>query len=124
MMEESVSFNSERFEADPELSIRKPSLLVRLHHALSGVRGTGTNHAPRPAIANPNQQDASTESSSRDGERSDRVAFQHALSQLSKATPLEKRIEVLEELSGLIIRYISSVIVFGLRDSLEAFTVT
>lgn len=98
-----TNFNSDTYEADSDQTIKKPSLLVRLHHALSGVRGT-SNQPTRPALASPNQHDAATASSSRDGERSDRVVFQKVLSQLSKAAPLSERIDVLEELSDLVTR--------------------
>jgi ribosomal protein S19E (S16A) len=88
------------FELDPDTEIRKPSILDRLHLALSGVRGTSAVHAGgRAPLAS--TQDGGMHSKQTDA---DRAIFKNVLQQLEKTQPVAQRLAILHELSELVTR--------------------
>ncbi len=83
-------------------SAKKPSILVRLHQALSGVRGTSSPQiGSRTHLANSNAHEGGIAPNSKDG---DRAVFQTVLQKLSKSQPVADRLVILDELSDLVTR--------------------
>ena len=98
------STQHEHYECDSEQSFKKPSLLVRLHHALSAVRGGARGPAQqgaRPALSNVSQHDEGAAPIAR--KEDDHVVFRNVLMQLQSSTR-EERLEILEGLPELITR--------------------
>ncbi len=84
-----------------QLGHQKPSILVRLHQALSGVRGTISSHAgSRSALTNSSAHEAGIQNSN----EGDRAVFQTVLQKLSKSQPVSERIVILDELTDLVTR--------------------
>ncbi len=81
---------------------QKPSILVRLHQALSGVRGTSNAQSTsRAALANSNAHEGGIVPNSKNG---DRAVFQSVLEKLSKSQPIAERLEILDYLSDTVTR--------------------
>ncbi len=102
----STAHEDQEIESDQsatQLGRQKPSILVRLHQALSGVRGTSSSHASsRQALANSNAYES--EAGAPNPQDDDRAVFQSVLQKLSKSQPVEERLLILKNLPDLITR--------------------